>query len=85
MENNNIITLLDEDGKEMDFEIIATLKVNDFEYAILQPLDENDDEEVVIFKIVQVDREEVLENVQNEEELNLVLEAYEELFNEKKK
>lgn len=83
MKNENLITLLDEDGKEMDFEIVATLNVEKVEYAILQPVDEEDEDEgVVIFKIIESDGEEVLESIQDEEELNLVISAYEELLEE---
>ncbi|QXM05979.1 DUF1292 domain-containing protein [Crassaminicella indica] len=81
MENENIITLLDDSGKEIDFEIVATLKIEDIEYAILSPVDEND-EGVVIFKIIDSEGKEVLENVQDEKELNQVISAYEELFKE---
>ncbi|WP_053957074.1 DUF1292 domain-containing protein [Inediibacterium massiliense] len=79
MENNKI-TLIDENEKEIDFEIIATLNIEETEYAILQPLD--DEEGVVIFKIIDVDGEEVLENIQDDEELSQVLSAYEELMME---
>ncbi|TCO79077.1 DUF1292 domain-containing protein [Marinisporobacter balticus] len=78
MNDENRITLLDENEKEIDFEIIATLNVEKSEYAILQPLGE--DEGVVIFKIMEVAGEEVLESIQEEEELNLVVAAYEELL-----
>lgn len=83
MENENKITLIDDNGKEIEFGIVATLEVNESEYAILEALDEGEKEEgVVIFKIVNLDGEEVLESIQNEEELNLVLQAYEELLDE---
>ncbi|WP_129597689.1 DUF1292 domain-containing protein [Anaerophilus nitritogenes] len=79
MEENKI-TLIDENEKETEFEIIATLNIEETEYAILQPLD--DEEGVVIFKIIEVDGEEILENIQDDEELNQVLSAYEELMME---
>ena len=40
-EDIDFIILYDEDGNETEFEIIATLEVNDIEYAILLPTDED--------------------------------------------
>ncbi len=37
-ERDDIITLVDEDGKEQDFEVIMTLEVEENEYAILAPV-----------------------------------------------
>jgi uncharacterized protein YrzB (UPF0473 family) len=81
VENKNKITLLDDSGKEIDFEIIATLKVEENEYTILSPIDEKD-EGVVIFKVINIDGEEVLEGIEDMEELDQVIAAYEELFEE---
>jgi len=81
MENDNIITLLDEEGEEKDFEVIATLEVDGNEYAILLPLDE-DTEEGVVFKIIKENGEEILEYVEDDEEFNMVADAYEVIMNE---
>lgn len=81
MENDNIITLLDEEGEEKDFEVIATLEVDGNEYAILLPLDE-DTEEGVVFKIIKENGEEILEYVEDDEEFNMVADAYEAIMNE---
>lgn len=81
MENENVVTLLDENGKETAFEVIATLEVNESEYAILLPVEETGGE-AFIFKVVEEDGEPVLECVENDEEFNTVAAAYEELMNE---
>ena len=81
MENEQVITLLDENGKETDFEVIATLEVNKSEYAILLPLDA-EGEEAFIFKMVEESGEYVLECVENDEEFEAVAAAYEELMEE---
>lgn len=81
MENDKTIALIDEEGNEKEFEIIATLEVKDNEYAILLPLDEDTDEGVV-FKIVEEDGEEVLEYVEDDDEFNMVAEAYEAIIEE---
>ncbi|WIF94496.1 DUF1292 domain-containing protein [Caminicella sporogenes] len=79
MENEKIITLIDEENNEKEFEIIATLEVENKEYAILLPLDE-DTEEAVVFKIVEENGEEMLECVEDDNEFNKVAKAYEEMM-----
>ncbi|SHI53117.1 Protein of unknown function [Geosporobacter subterraneus DSM 17957] len=81
MENENIVTLLDEEGKETDFEVIATLEVNESEYAILLPLD-GDSEEAFIFRMIEENGSYSLECVEDDEEFNAVAAAYEELMQE---
>ncbi|AOT72860.1 DUF1292 domain-containing protein [Geosporobacter ferrireducens] len=81
MENDNIVTLLDEEGKETDFEVIATLEVNENEYAILLPLD-GDSEEAFIFKMIEENGGYSLECVESDEEFNAVAAAYEDLLQE---
>ncbi len=78
----NIIVLLDENGDEIAFEIIADFEVNDQEYAILTPVDDEDDS-ALIFKVVdQGDDEPVLEYLSDEDEFDFVAKAYEELMDD---
>ncbi|MBF8984782.1 DUF1292 domain-containing protein [Lutibacter sp. B2] len=79
-----IVTLFDENGEKINFEIIATLAVENTEYTILSPLDQKNEEGVLIFKVIEIDGEEVLENIQDEEEANLVINEYEKLMDEEK-
>lgn len=44
-EMDNVIELTDENGKTIKVEFLATVKVDDQEYAIMYPLDDNDDDE----------------------------------------
>ncbi|NLM03700.1 MAG: DUF1292 domain-containing protein [Clostridiales bacterium] len=77
MENNeNIITLVDEEGQEQDFEIIMTLDVQEEEYAILHPIDAEDDD-AYAFKIIKDDEEYTLVSIEDDEEYNNVVAAYE--------
>ena len=75
-EEDDIIVLVDEEGKETQFEHIATLDYDNEWYILLQPvvLDEDmDEDEVIVFKIgtdsegndlfVPVDDEKVLDGV----------------------
>lgn len=85
----DIILLYDEEGNETEFEVVATLELDDNEYAILLPRDDerdpdaDEEEEAYILRIEQDDDgEDVLVGIEDEEELNAVIEAYEELVKE---
>ena len=85
----DIILLYDEEGNETEFEVVATLELDDNEYAILLPRDDERDpdaeevEEAYILRIeLDDDGEDVLVGIEDEEELNAVIEAYEELVKE---
>lgn len=80
MEERNIIALTDENGVENEFEVLATLEIDETEYAILLPLDEEEGDEALVFKIVREDGEEILEYVEDDEEIELVAQAYDELL-----
>ena len=85
----DIILLYDEDGNETEFEVVATLEVEDNEYAILLPRDDERDpeaeevDEAYILRIEQDENgEDILIGIDDEEELNMVIEAYEDLVKE---
>jgi uncharacterized protein YrzB (UPF0473 family) len=53
-ENEDVITLLDEEGLEHEFNIVDVLEVSDQRYAVLQPVgagDDVDDDTAVIFRM----------------------------------
>lgn len=84
MEESNIVTLTDENGNDIEFEVVASLDVEDTLYFVLEPKDESE-EGVVIFKSVEVneeEEEEILELVEDDDELDMVLEALQELMSE---
>lgn len=82
-ELDNIITLNDEDGKEVQFEFLDLIEYNDEEYVILLPVEETEDAgEVVILKVEQTDNEdeESYIGVEDEEELNAVFAIFKDKF-----
>ena len=86
-EDMDFIVLYDEDGNETEFEVIATLEVDDNEYAILLPTDtdivpESDEiNEVYVLRMEQDENgEDILVGIEDESELNAVISAYEELI-----
>ncbi|MBU3100177.1 MULTISPECIES: DUF1292 domain-containing protein [Clostridium] len=80
MEENKVITMLDEDGEKVDFEIIEIIELDENKYALLAPVGEEDD--AFVYKIELVDDKEQYIAVEDEEEFAKVLEEYESTFEE---
>ena len=79
-QENDVVELIDENGVPTLFNIIANLELDGQEYAILSNV--NDDEDVLIFKVTEENDEFVFETIEDEEELNAVIDAYNELLDE---
>ena len=58
-ENDENLTLIDENGEAVEMEQIAVITYNDELYAILRPLDEDEDA-AVVFKIEAEDEESLI-------------------------
>lgn len=81
MEQENIVVLCDEEGNELEFELIDTVEYQDSEYAMLLPTDE-DAEEIVILQIVaDPEDEEMIDFVTIEDEA--VIEAVYDIFKDR--
>lgn len=78
MEENKIITMLDEDGEKIDFELIEIIELDENKYALLAPIGEEDD--AFVYKIEMVDDKEQYIAVEDEEEFERVLEEYDSTF-----
>lgn len=74
-ENENYITLTDDNGEEVSFEILDTVEYKDRLFAVLIPFDEEDDA-VVILEIVPSEDEEYDDFVSVDDDA-LVEEVYE--------
>lgn len=81
-ESQNIISLMDQDGTEEEFEVVATLNLNGEDYAILLPL-EGEEEAGYIFRI---DRDEndkdILVPIEDDDEFEAVREEFEQFIQE---
>lgn len=66
---DEIITLVDEEGQEHDFSVLDILELEGEEYAILVPMEDGEQgDEVVIFKFSEDDEgNEILIDVEDEE------------------
>lgn len=86
--NDNIVVLNDENGKEVKFEFLDIIELDNEEYVVLLPVSEDeqseDEGEVVILKIEDNDDEDSDEesyvSVEDEEILNKVFEIFKEKF-----
>ncbi|HZK58028.1 MAG TPA: DUF1292 domain-containing protein [Clostridia bacterium] len=82
-EKENIITLIDEDGQEEDFEIIVTFESKGNEYVILALAGSDEESDAFAFKIVYDNEnsdEFSLISIEDDEEYDDVLVAYETLM-----
>lgn len=85
MENENIITLLDDDDNPIDFEIIELMEISGRQYAFLLPLndekDDADEDEAVIFRIDKnEDGEEIFAYIEDDAEWEMVVDAYNDML-----
>ena len=77
-----IITLIDEDGQEAEFEIVLSLEAEGKEYAILLPLDDETCDEALIFRIDSDEQGDILVPLEDEEEYQIVVDVYNTLMDE---
>ena len=79
------VTITDEEGNSHDFAIIATFFIGDRDYVALCPILEDNllDEEAITFYRCEGDEEDMeLEEILDANELQLVMDTYEELCSE---
>lgn len=85
MEENTIVTLLDENGKEVQFDLVMTFDYEGKRYAALLPMDDVDgvaDDEVVLLEIVREGGDETYREIENPVLLDEVFNEFIELFDE---
>ena len=81
-ELDNIITLNDEEGNEVEFEFLDLIEFEGEDYVVLLPVEETEEAgEVVILQVEDIDsEEESYTSVEDEEILNKVFEIFKEKF-----
>lgn len=78
-EHDEVITLVDEEGKEHDFTVVDIIEVEGSEYAILLPAQEDADEAVILKFAKDEEGNEILVDIEEDEEWEKVADAWEEL------
>ena len=72
---SDFITIVDDDGKEYELEVLSTLEYNGCTYMAVIPADSSQDTlelEVSILKSVEEDGEPILRTIDDEQELEAV-------------
>ncbi|WIV11185.1 DUF1292 domain-containing protein [Proteiniborus sp. MB09-C3] len=82
--DDNIISLIDENGKEQKFEVMATFDIEEDEYAVLFPLQNEEAEDGAYILRIEYDEngELLLVNIEDEEELENAVAVYEAIADE---
>lgn len=79
-------TLTDEDGKEMDFELIGSGEVDGVMYYAMIPAEEADDENrdsyeyVILRSVVDENGDESLESIDDDEEFDRIADYFDDMF-----
>ena len=79
LKEGEFYTLTDEDGNDVDFELIATCELGGVEYFAMIAEDE-DEEYVILKKITDDDGEEILVTIDDDEEFDRVADHFDEHF-----
>ena len=84
MEMDNVIVLIDENGEEVEFEIIDMVQIDEEEYAILLPRTEDGvADEYMILKIgIDENGDEILSEIDDDDEWEMVANIYMEALEE---
>ena len=74
-EENELITMYDEEGKEREINILFEMEINNNKYLIYSLASNDNNENIYASKIVIINNEEQLIDLENEEEKLLVMNA----------
>lgn len=84
IQDEDIITLTDENGNDVDFLLLDVVEYNGDDYMVMVPLedeeleDNDEEDEVVILKVIRDGEEETYSGVEDEDVLNAVFEIFQE-------
>lgn len=85
-EDVEIFTLTDEDGNEIEFQIIGDYEKNGQRYFAMIPVEEEDNDsdicEYVILKLAKDGDEEILVTVDDDDELDDIADYFDDLFSQ---
>lgn len=77
-EKDNVVILTDDEGKEVEFEHIDTIEMDDECYVLLLPVEDPDDGVVILKFETDENGDEILVGVENDDEAMAVLKKYDE-------
>ncbi|MPW26306.1 DUF1292 domain-containing protein [Alkalibaculum sp. M08DMB] len=80
-ENENTIILLDEEGNEVELELIITMEKEGTEYALLKNLEDESDD-MFAFRIDEDGEGDILTPIEDDDEIEMIQEMYNEIIKE---
>ena len=78
MEEESVVLLVDEEGKEHEFQLVDMLEVEGSQYAVLSPIgDGEESEDAIILKVgLDTNGEEMLFDIEDDEEWEKVVDVW---------
>ena len=82
--DNNVETILlnDEEGNEIEFDVITKLDIEDKEYVIVAPSGEEDIDAVALRVDKDAEGNDILVTVEDDAEFKMISQAYDAVFSE---
>lgn len=82
--DNNVETILlnDEEGNEIEFDVLTKLDIEDKEYVIVTPTGEEDIDAIALRIDKDSEGNDILVTIEDDEEFEMISEAYETIFSE---
>jgi uncharacterized protein YrzB (UPF0473 family) len=82
--DNNVETILlnDEEGNEIEFDVLTKLDIEDKEYLIVAPTGEEDIDAIALRIDKDAEGNDILVTIEDDEEFEMISEAYETIFSE---
>ncbi|WP_291632811.1 DUF1292 domain-containing protein [Clostridium sp.] len=82
--DNNVETILlnDEEGKEIEFDVLTKLDIQDKEYVIVAPTGEEDIDAIALRVDKDAEGKDILVTIEDDEEFEMVSEAYDLVFSD---
>ena len=76
--DNNVETILlyDEEGKEIEFDVLTKLDIKDKEYVIVAPTGEEDIDAIALRIEKDAEGSDILVTIEDDEEFEMISEAY---------
>lgn len=81
-DKHETIILIDDDGNEIEFEVIATFDIEDREYAVLLPVDEEENEAYILKIEYDENGDMILVNIEDKAEFDDAAAVYEAIIDE---
>ncbi|WP_069649444.1 DUF1292 domain-containing protein [Caloranaerobacter ferrireducens] len=81
-DKHETIILIDDDGNEIEFEVIATFDIEDREYAVLLPVNEEEEEAYILKIEYDEDGNMILVNIEDKAEFDDAAAVYEAIIDE---